>query len=272
MKKLFALYLMSALFSSVCLATQLPLILNAKVTGFAQAHGDYGKLSGVEVIVLETGKKMATTDENGEFSFEYQVGKPLTLMFKHADYPPSQSATIVVQPSDGSDSKNYFTYQAISHSKTELITWTRLFPELKPTIKKDHCQMIVTVAAKGKTLFDEEQGEEGAELLINYWPVKNNTSRLPGGPDTFHLCYYGTLYFFHTNPTCINSKTTKDGGVFVANIPSDSTQKYIAYARKPTVSFSNAYFQCRKDWWEKHAPDHHYKLINLSPPNGPTVQ
>jgi hypothetical protein len=244
----------------------------AKVSGFAQAHGDYGQLSGVDVIALETGKKMATTDEKGEFSFEYKIGMPLTLMFKHTDYHPSQSATIVVRHSNGSDHKNYFTYQAMSYSKTELITWTRLIPELSPTIKKNHCQMIVTVAAKDKTLYDNEQGEEGAELQINYWPPKENTTRLPGNDSTFHYCYYDTLPVFHTNPTCFSSKTTMDGGVFVANIPSNSIQVYRVQALKPGVRFSNSYFQCKEEWWNEHAPDHYYKLINLSPPNGPVAQ
>ncbi|WP_062267026.1 hypothetical protein [Endozoicomonas arenosclerae] len=273
MKKSFILYLVSALFSSTCLTAQLPLVLTAKVNGFTQAHGDYGQLSEVEVIALETGKKMATSGEDGTFSFEYPIGEQLTLMFKHGDYHPSQSATIVVQPSDGNDQKkNFFTYQAISYSKTELITWTRHLPEFAPKIKNDHCQMIVTVAGKNKTLYDNEQGEEGAELLINYWPTKKNTSRLPGTADTFHQCYYGTLPIFHTNPTCIGSKTSPDGGVFVSNIPSDNQQMYKVLAHKPQVSFSHAFIQCRKDWWEEHAPEHYYKLINLSPPNGPTVQ
>lgn len=275
MKRSLALYLISALFSSVSMASQLPLIGPllgvAKVTGFAQAHGDYGQLQGVDVIVLETGEKKATTDEKGEFSFDYRVGDQVTLMFKHPNYHPSQSATITVQPSNGKDGKNYFTYQAISYAKTELLTWTRLLPYPYPLLKSNHCQMIVTVAGKGKTLYDNEQGEAGAELLINYSSAKKHTSRFPGGDGTFHLCYYGTLPIFHTNPTCLYEKTTADGGVFVANIPQNKDQLYIVKASKPQASFSSAIVQCREDWWNKHAPGH-YMLLNLSPPTGPVAQ
>ncbi|KEQ19690.1 peptidase associated/transthyretin-like domain-containing protein [Endozoicomonas numazuensis] len=246
--------------------------LNTVVTGFAQAHGQYGQLADVEVIALEIGETVAITDEKGEFSFYYPQEQPLTLMFRHPSYHPSQTATITVKPSNGRDKKNYFTYQAISYSKIELITWTRHLPEFAPTIKDDHCQMIVTVAGKGKTLYDNEQGEAGAQLLINYWPVKKENIRFLGSEDTFHQCYYGTFPIFHTNPTCTDIRTTHDGGVFVSNIPSNNTQKYLVAAHKPAVRFSKAVFQCRKDWWEKHAPEHYYKLINLSPPNGPTAQ
>ncbi len=282
-----------AVVASFCISHTCSAEHMATVTGFAQAHGDYGELQGAEVIALETGKHMATTNAKGAFSFEYQVGQPLTVMFKHTGYLPSQSSTITVRPSDGEDQTNYFTYQAIPRLKMHLLKALRYLPTFSsPALKKDHCQLLVTVNNKGKTLYDTQQGKAGAKIDIHLAaPSANTEIYINGHNDTYtdsstvsapldvHKCYYGTLPIFHTNPTCLYNSTTEDGGVFIANIPSSNiesnniesnaqAQLYRIQATSPTDTFSDAYIQCNALWWQTHAPDE-MMLINLSPPTGP---
>lgn len=251
------------LFISTLLFSGLSIAKEVTVAGFAQVHGSGDRLPDVEVIALEQDRKVAVTNARGEFSFQYPSGQLLTLLFRAANYMSSQSATVKV-PEEGFTTKNGFTYQAISHWKFYILKVAR-FISWTPSLKNDHCQMIVTVAGKGKTLNDNYQGEKGATLLID--KIDDQQHEQAGN---YHLCYYGTMPYFYTKPLCVGSTTTDDGGVFVANIPPEDNKVHQITAVKQDTQFTTALFKCEQSKWKTHAP-HAVMFINLSPPTGPTV-
>ncbi len=232
----------------------------AFISGFAQAFSKTTNLPGVTVKVLETGQIATTTDSKGMFSFNYPIGQPLTLLFQKRGYKTSQSATYIV-PKTGL--KN-ITYQAIPRILFDGVLIARTWSG-HPNLSQTDCQVITTVAAKGKTLYDKIQGEAGAVISIT------NSKKQTIHPDE---CYYGITPFKTTDPFCrIKSffhpriTTSKDGGVFIANLKPDNV--YTITAVKPGFIFSKNKVRCNMQWWQT-LPDR-YVFINLSPPNGPTV-
>jgi len=259
----------------------------AAISGFAQPAGSSENIPGVEVIVLETGQTVAYTDSSGNYSFEYPVGQSMTLMFRKNGYKTSQTGTFTVPPEGFSGLHNNITYQAIGHKLYELMKYAVEITSLE-LIKSDACQLITTVTAYGKTLYDDPQGEPGATLSVQDQSGKTHHGK---------TCYFG-IFRGKTLPVCFNQKTSEDGGVFVLNleakpnrdIPNDihpennpyqviaskpgleysENNSYQVIASKPGLKFSTHNANCNPEWWARHAPGEDM-LINMSPPQGPTV-
>ena len=111
--------------------------------------------------------------------------------------------------------------------------------------------MVTTVTDYHKTLNDLPQGIEGATVKLS--PSTNTV------PFYFNVVT-GNIFHGKTNPfTKGLTSTSLDGGVIFFNLMPQPFL-YEITAEKPGVTFSKAYFICRKG-----------AFINLSPPNGPSV-
>jgi hypothetical protein len=157
----------------------------------------------------------------------------------------TQIATVYVPSKGFQGQHNELTFQ-VPHQTTFQILKKIVLAKKNLQLDPTTCQVATTVAALGKTLDDDPQGEAGAHLIISHQgkniPVK--------------AVYFGIL-FNKTNPFVLNDyQTSEDGGAIIYNLPA-SEKLYKITAMKPGKQFSSEFFYCRPG-----------AFINLSPPHG----
>jgi hypothetical protein len=111
------------------------------------------------------------------------------------------------------------------------------------------CQMVVTVTAPGKTIYDDPQGEANSTCTL--WPSR----AIPQLP-----YYFGMFKNGDTNPFVRNlTSTSQDGGVVFFNVPAGN---YSITAHKEGVVWehSSSYMRCIPG-----SP----RLVNAAPTWGP---
>lgn len=194
----------------------------------------------------------------GFYHFDYPVGGRLNMIFQHAGYQTSQSGTYTITKSGYVDQYGLISWQALPRTLWAVIKNIILY-ETHTSIKKDTCQVIMTVSAYHKTLNDDPQGEEGATVQIE--PLHGNHS-----DKLYDVRYYLDIFMKKPFPWPGLKKTSKDGGVIFVNVKPGN---YKVITKKEGVKFSTPEFKCNPSEWK--GLNESNIVINLSPPQGPTV-
>eukprot|EP00128_Syssomonas_multiformis_P006969 Colp12_sorted_trinity150504_noHs@35498 len=216
---------------------------SVKVSGHTWAFASLYKAGGATVTWLEKNLK-TTAAEDGYFEFNAQPGDEVTLVGEKFGFHTTYTGTVKV-PEEGAIGLRH----EVTIQMPEWPVYEALILVLPATADKTKCQIVVTVAAKNKTLYhDGPQGEEGATVTIE--PSM--------GPE--HGPFYLGIFDGLTNPLVRGlTSTSLDGGVIFFNVePRD--EPYIVRAHKEGVQFTESRMRCVAG-----------ALVNASPPNGPTV-
>lgn len=219
----------------------------APVEGFARKFGTTEPIVGATITVLETDEKLKT-DKNGNFGpIQYPVGKDITLVFEKIGYRTTQTATVTVPPEGLVSPYNKMTFQAVDH-----FTFLLFAGAVGEILDETKCHFVATVTSFHKTMDDLPQGEENATVTMMPAPSKK--------PYYLDIFKDGPLKDY-TNPFSKGlTATSKDGGVIFANLE-PSNMPYYFTANKSGMRFNTVKFLCRKGMF-----------INMSPPQGPSVQ
>lgn len=226
------------------------------VTGFAQSFLFDNKISRAKIAVLETGK-IIYSDKKGNFQFCAKPGAQITLLLKKKsflpwnDYKTTQSATFVVPKNGFVGRFNNITFQVPTMATYRLLK-TIISEERGIQLDPTKCNIVTTVTAFHKTLYDDPQGEPNATVFLQQ---SHKPIMLPTQP------FYFGIIAGKTNPFTPKRVTTSlDGGVLIYNLAA-SNVPYLIFARKKGVQFNAKQFICKPG-----------AFINISPPQGPTVQ
>ena len=231
----------------------------AKISVFVEPIGLYSALANVTMYDLFQKTRINNVDfYNGTYHFNYPVGRNLSLLFQHEAYQTTQIGTFKVDASGFVGKYNQLSWQAVP-----TILWDvfKYIVEIEDhlTMKPGFCQVGATITAYHKTLDDDPQGEPGAVAdLIS--------PDAPAGMKLYDKVYYTGIHDKKTFPVPGLKKTTKDGGAFFINVLPG--YHYQMVATKPGVEFSVPQFICAPELWPQVDET---ILINLSPPQGPTV-
>ena len=233
----------------------------ANVAVLAQSLGKTTALENVEVYdAIRQSPMPELAFDDGRYYFQYPVGEAISLLFKREGYAPSQSGVFVIPPAGLTGEQENISWQAIPDWLWDTAQYV-VERHTSEAMKPGYCQLITTVTAKNKTLNDKHQGEPGARvsLVSESWTER----RKPHGA----IFYFGALA---GKPLPIPGldETSTDGGVVIMNI--EPGHIYQISASKPGIEFTTPYFSCNPAAWSDAAQGETI-LINLSPPNGPTV-
>ncbi len=224
----------------------IPTGVEAPIRGFAREFIGSRAIPDATVVVLETGQTYRT-DKDGRYSFTYPIGARLTLQLQKPGYEPTQADTVTVPAGGLTGAHDDITFQALLVSEYEIfqaIIGARAEPGM--------CHVATTLAALGKTMDDDLQGEPGARLVL-------------APAVTEAVFYFGVFKVLgpldnKTDPFIRNLGTSSvDGGAVVFNLP-PRDELYTLSAEKAGVRFSEAKVWCRPG-----------SFVNVSPPRGPTV-
>jgi hypothetical protein len=218
----------------------------APVSGFAREFVSSHPIPDATVVVLETGQEFHT-DQAGKYSFTYPVGARLTLQLLKAGFEPTQTDTVTVPAGGLTGAHDNITFQALFVPEYELLqSIIGMHPE------PGTCHVATTIAARGKTMDDDPQGEPAARMVLS--------------PATTARVFYFSVFKDRgpladkTNPFVRTlDASSLDGGAVVFNLP-PRDEPYTLSAEKAGLRFSQAKIWCRPD-----------SFINVSPPRGPTV-
>lgn len=246
------LLLKSIFFSPiVALNCKKPLV---PVKGFAQAFVGDARIYHARIRILETG---ATTFTNriGAFQFCVQPNRQITLLFKKESFLPwnnylaTQSATVVVSK---------YGLQGLHHEVTFQVPRVMVFALLKHLISRQRavtldprrCNVVTTITALNKTLYDDPQGEPGATLQLSL----NGQPYAPQNKPYYFAVKNNKTYPFSPKLNV----TSEDGGVLIYNLKPNK-QPYTLTAIKKGKRFTRVQFICKPN-----------VFINVSPPWGPS--
>jgi hypothetical protein len=174
-----------------------------------------GRLAGAAISILEYPDRRVITGADGSFRFDgLAEGSEVTLVMlgpHGAERVPFQAVVPLI-------------YESFAQS-------AQVVPD--PAM----CQMVTTVAAKGKSVYEPGvEGESGATVTLTpplspeHGPIYTNTRAAP-----------------HRALT----ETTADGGVLFVQVPPG---EYVLTATKPGVTFAAAKVKCRAGWFINAAP------------------
>ncbi len=188
------------------------------------------RISGAAVSMLEEPCRRTISDAKGHYVFGgLKVGREVTLVLSHKDFPPQQTGTITLS-AGGADR---FSFQAVNH-----LTYKALaaIAGIKADRSKS-CQIATTVTRIGKSVYDSgAHGEAGATVTIS--------PSLPAA--------HGPIYFnAQVLPEPTLKATTSDGGVIFVNVPPG---QYTITAQKAGVKFRPIKIKCRVGWLANAAP------------------
>ncbi len=252
----------TVLFTSLLLI-QAPLALasNAPVYIYAEPAGSKKPLENITIDDLIKGIPVDDWNySNKLYHFNSLIGQDLTLLFQHNHYKTSQSATFSISPNGYTGTHSLISWQPINtilwkalKYSTEIVNLTKM--------KDGYCQVLTTVSEKGKTLDDDPQGEAGAtvDLVSDSWT-------LPVKP--YSKVFYLGILAKKTFPMPNLKSTTADGGVIFLNV--EPGHKYKIITNKVGVKFTQPEFICKPQLWDQLGLSETI-LINISPPQGPTV-
>lgn len=115
--------------------------------------------------VLEDPTLLVTTDAYGRYAFDYPAGRNVTLFAAPHGYHPTQTPTVTVPPAGLVGKHGELTFQV-----PRVITFDVLEEILPRRIVPGHCHVVVTVAARNKTMDDKPQGEAEATCALDPLP------------------------------------------------------------------------------------------------------
>ena len=219
----------------------------APVSGFARSFILGNPIKDARITVLET-SQVIYTDQMGHFGpIQYPIGKPITLILEKIGFKTTQTGTVIVPPSGLSGPYDNITFQVPS-----LESYYLLAGIIGAKIDDEACHVTTTIIAYHKTMDDLPQGESHAKAIL--MPFVNEM------PFYFDIFKDGPLKD-KTNPFAhALTETSEDGGVAFFNLP-PRDEPYTLSAIKPSVTFTEAQFICRKG-----------AFINISPPQGPMAK
>lgn len=249
---------------AVALAFSVSPVIATEVANVAVLAQSLGKTTALEDIhvydVIRKSPMPELAFDDGRYYFQYPVGEAISLLFRREGYATSQSGVFVVPPEGLTGEYDNISWQAIPAWLWDTARYV-IERHTSETMKPGYCQLITTITAKNKTLNDKHQGEPGARVALTSqsWTER----RKPHGA----VFYFGALA---GKPLPIPGldETSTDGGVVIMNI--EPGHVYNITASKPGLEFTTPYFSCNPAAWADAAP-YETMLINLSPPNGPTV-
>ena len=233
----------------------------APIDIYAEPAGISTSVENVTIDNLISGLPIDDTSySNKLYHFNYPVGQNLTVLFQHEHYKTSQSGTLVVPESGYVGTHNVISWQPLLTPVWKALKYATEVENLT-LMKKGYCQVIATVTAKGKTLDDDPQGEAGAKV-----DIVSDTWNGPQKP--YSKIFYLGILFNKTFPYPGRTTTSKDGGVMFINV--EPNHKYKLITTKAGVKFTTPEFTCQPELWDELGLSETV-LINLSPPQGPTV-
>ena len=234
---------------------------NAPIEVYAQPAGVSISVQNVTIDNLISGVPIDDDSySNRLYHFTYPVNQDFTLVFQHEHYKTSQSGTFTVTPSGFTGPHNLISWQPLYTVFWKALKYATEVENLT-TMKKGYCQVIATVTAKGKTLDDDPQGEPGAKV-----DIVSDTWTGPEKP--YSKIFYLGILLKKTFPYPGRKTTSEDGGVIFINV--EAGHKYKVIATKKGVKFTTPEFTCLPELWDQLGLSETV-LINLSPPQGPTV-
>mmetsp|Transcript_32910 Transcript_32910/g.82673 ORF Transcript_32910/g.82673 Transcript_32910/m.82673 type:complete len:248 (+) Transcript_32910:59-802(+) len=200
---------------------------------------------GAKIRVLEQPGLVVESDHTGYFQFQSSVGSEITLVLNHPLYRETQGPTVTV-PASGLVGVEHEMVLQVPNSPT----YQFLKAILPAQVDDEHlCQLVVTVTAPGKTIYDDPQGEANSTCTLS--PSRSSPS---------HPYYFGMFKNGATNPFTrgLNS-TSQDGGVVFFNVP---VGNYTITAQKEGVVWQHdsSYLRCIEG-----SP----RLVNAAPTWGP---
>jgi len=224
------------------------------VYAFAQAFIGDNAISNAKVLVLETGETFVT-NQQGKLAFCALPYKPITLILAKKttlpwqNFQTTQTASVLIPHQGLQNSSQQISLQVprqiTYHSLQKILSFQHTISPIN-----NRCTVATTIAAFGKTLADDPQGEPNATLLL--WQGKHLIKNPP--------VIYFDIIFNKTNPFKTNLRSTSaDGGAIIYNLK-PSTNYYYLSAAKTGKHFSRVAFLCRPN-----------TFINLSPPYSPRV-
>lgn len=193
------------------------------------------RIEGAVITILEYPDRKFTTLADGHFQFDgLEVGKPVTLVLTHPDWPTTQTGTHVL-PDGG--------IERLTFQVPTMTTYGLLAGILGVTVDPTKCQMVTTVTRIGKSLYDKgAHGEADATVTLT-----------PAAPAEAGPVYFNSSVI----PDRSLTRTSDDGGVVWTNVPPGT---YTLKATKAGVNIRDVTFTCRAG-----------VLVNASPPWGAQV-
>jgi len=249
-------------FIAVFLSSILSTTAHALVSIFPQEIGTFNTPKNIQIYELPTGTLLKDFSYNNRhIHFVNPLKSGHSLIFKAPHYITTQS---IILPEDLNDDMDFtISFQAIPvwlWDASKFIIESYTDEKMNPS----YCQLITTISAAGKTLDDAPQGEKGAVVSLHSTD-RTNTYEKPLHGSIFYFADIGTGKPF---PIPNLKTTSSDGGVIIMNI---HPGHYKLKATKKGYTFSSSEFECNPNYWKKTAPNE-WMIINLSPPNGPSVQ
>ncbi|KAL6077106.1 Carboxypeptidase regulatory-like domain-containing protein [Balamuthia mandrillaris] len=123
-----------------------------------------------EVRVLEMPDIVLKTKKGGLTSFMAPVGSNITLVLTKWSYHSVQTSTVTVPPGGLTGKQKQMTLQV-----PDKLTFFFLQQALPDKLNNKMCHIAATVAAKNKTLFDDEQGEVNS--TVSLVPTPSNSPK-----------------------------------------------------------------------------------------------
>lgn len=193
------------------------------------------RIEGAVITILEHPDRKFTTGADGHFRFDFlEIGKPVTLVLTHPDWPTTQTGTHVL-PAGGIER---LTFQVPTPRTYDLLAGI-----LGVTVDKTRCQMVTTVTRVGKSLYDPgAHGEADATVALT-----------PAAPAEAGPVYFNASVI----PDRSLTRSSDDGGVVWTNVPPGT---YTLTTAKAGVTIRDVTFTCRAG-----------VLVNASPPWGAQV-
>ncbi len=238
-----ALFISAILFSSLVSAeTQM-----ATVTGDTEkVLASRKPIANVDLTILESGETFKS-DDNGKFSFNWPVGKSVTLIAKKAGFRTIQTATFTV-PAEGLSGPHH----SIGIEMFDQPTFLFIALVMGKLIDESKCHVFTMISGYNKTLDDLPQGEPDSTIVL--------TPAASAEPYYFDIFKEGP-FKDNINPfTKGLTKTSAAGDVVIANLEPSETP-YTVTANKAGVIFSEAKFICSKGMF-----------VEINTPNSPSVQ
>ncbi len=228
------------------------------ITGFAQNFVTDARIGNATIKVLETGK-FYKTDADGSFSFCEKIGQVMTLTLNKRGFHEVQSATYIVPTQGFQGPYNEITFQVPGGLTYQFMKFV-ISSLRKIKLDPNKCTVVTTITAYHKTLSDDPQGVPDAKISIHNINYSNITvDNLK--PYYFGIIKFGPLKGKSNIFTSYLTKTSLDGGVLIYNLPAQTEKNlYVLSAIKANKEFTNIKVWCRAG-----------ALINVSPPDGPTV-
>ncbi|RYV02659.1 hypothetical protein SOPP22_09040 [Shewanella sp. OPT22] len=253
--------LKTCFFISICLLSSQVIAKSAPITIYAEPAGSSHPLENITIDDFIEGVPIDSWNySNKLYHFNSLIGKDITLLFKHDHYKTSQSGTFSISPLGYMGTHHLISWQPISS-----VLWTALKYSTEVAtlskMKKGYCQVLTTVTAKNKTLDDDPQGESGAkvDLVSQDWSSPNKP---------YSKIFYFGILAKKSFPVPGLTSTSADGGVLFMNVAPN--HKYKIVTTKHVVNFTQPEFICRPQLWDQLGLSETV-LINISPPQGPTV-